>query len=252
MVGDYGRSAQLYAALAAANPGDRVVAGRAVAGDFGRRHGARAETGAKHGADPDLGVDARLLLVAEELRKRKEGRGLALLRASGSEPDLSFLAPDSRPGRRPPRRQPGARHACPGPRRQPGRRRVAENRALILLQLGRGADADTLCPACGRHGRRARNRGWRSPTLPRRATSPRPGDGRGPRVATGVGRRTIDAGRPTAGDRHVWQRPMPNCCSGWRSTSTAANSGAADRLGADRAPCRSRQCACSDRSRAAA
>ena len=94
MVGDYRHSAELYATLSAAAPADRIVAGRAVAQAITGGEMAFALQLAKGMAQsPDLGVDARLLLVADELRNGRDARGLALLKASGGEPDLSFLAP---------------------------------------------------------------------------------------------------------------------------------------------------------------
>jgi hypothetical protein len=86
LVGDYRRSAELYAALAEANPADRVVAGRAVAQAIS---GGDPELALKLARnmprDADLGVDARLLLVAEELRNGREARGLALLELPGAD-----------------------------------------------------------------------------------------------------------------------------------------------------------------------
>ena len=202
LVGDYGRSAKLYAALAEANPGDRVVAGRAVAQAISAGDMVLALKLARSmSADNDLGVDARLLLVAEELRTGKEGRGLALLRASGSEPDLSFLAPIveawsmvRRDGNR------ALDMLSQVPVGSPVGARVSENRALILLQLGRNADADpyarrAIGMAGGRenHLRLALADAFLKSRDKERALEMISGR----EVALGIGRRSIEAGRPT-------------------------------------------------------
>ena len=144
MVGDYRHSAELYATLSAAAPADRIVAGRAVAQAITGGEMAFALQLAKGMAQsPDLGVDARLLLVADELRNGRHARGLALLKASGGEPDLSFLAPTveawivgKRDG------EAALTLLSQVPVGSPVGPRVAENRALLLLKLGRSADAE--------------------------------------------------------------------------------------------------------------
>jgi tetratricopeptide (TPR) repeat protein len=202
LVGDYRRSAELYAALAEANPADRVVAGRAVAqaisgGDIGLALKLTQST--PQGAD--LGVDARLLLVAEELRNGREGRGLALLRAEGSEPDLSFLAPivDAwatvrRDGNR------ALNILAEVPVGSPVGARVSEHRALILLQMGKSADADpyarrAIGMAGGRenHLRLALADAFLKARDKKRALEMISGR----EIALGIGRRSIEAGRPT-------------------------------------------------------
>ena len=114
-------------------PADRVVAGRAVAqaisaGDMelalklARSMAARRRSWA---STPGCCWSPRNCATA------RKARGLALLRAEGSEPDLSFLAPivDAWAAR-PPRRPAGARHSRPGAGRQPGwRARVGKSRA---------------------------------------------------------------------------------------------------------------------------
>lgn len=202
MVGDYRRSAQLYAALAEANPSDRAVAGRAVAHAISAGDMALALKLARNmPGDADIGVDARLLLVAEELRNGKEGRGLALLRAEGSEPDLSFLAPivDAwaavrRDGER------ALNMLAEVPVGSPVGARVSENRALILLQMGRSADADPYARrAIGMAGGRENHlRLALADAFLKARDKPRALamiEGRD--VALGVGRRSIEAGRPT-------------------------------------------------------
>ncbi|HMI40360.1 MAG TPA: tetratricopeptide repeat protein [Sphingomicrobium sp.] len=202
MVGDYRRSAELYAALAAANPGDRIVAGRAVAQAISAGDMALALKLAREIVkNPDLGVDARLLLVADELRNGREGRGLALLKASGSEPDLSFLAPIveawaavRRDGNR------ALDMLSQVPVGSPVGARVSENRALILLQLGKTVDADPYARrAVGMAGGRENHvRLALADAFLKAHDGPRALEMvAGRDVALGIGRRMIEAGRPT-------------------------------------------------------
>jgi tetratricopeptide (TPR) repeat protein len=203
MVGDYRRSAELYARLAEADPNDRVVARRAVAqaisaGDMG------LALKLAHGMakDVELGVDARLLLVADELRRGKEGRALALLKAKGDEPDLSFLAPILEAWALV--RHDGDRALdilAEVPVASPVGGRLSENRALILLQMGRAADADpyarrAIGMAGGRenHVRLALADGFLKARDKPRALEMVAGRD----VALAVGRRYIEAGRPTS------------------------------------------------------
>ena len=202
MIGDYRRSAQLYALLAEANPNDRVVAGRAVAQAISAGDMELALRLSRSMAkDADLGVDARLLLVADELRAGKEGRGLALLKASSSEPDLSFLAPIveawvavRRDGDR------ALEILAQVPVGSPVGGRVSENRALVLLQMGKSADADpyarrAIGMAGGRenHIRLALADAFLEARDKNRALAMIEGRD----VALAVGRRSIAAGRPT-------------------------------------------------------
>ena len=201
LVGDYGRSAQLYASLAQANPGDRVVAGRAVAQAISAGDMVLALKLARSmAADHDLGVDARLLLVAEELRNGKEARGLALLKASESEPDLSFLAPMveawtvvRRDGNR------ALDILAQAPVGSPVGARLSENRALMLLLLGRSADSDPYARrAVGMAGGRENHvRLALADAFLKARDKPRALEMvAGREIALVVGRRSIEAGIP--------------------------------------------------------
>jgi tetratricopeptide (TPR) repeat protein len=202
MVGDYRRSAELYAALADANPNDRMVARRAVAQAIsGGDMGLALKLARDMAKDPDLGVDARLLLVADELRGGHEGRGLALLKANGSEPDLSFLAPIVEAWASV---RSDGNHALDNlsqvPVGSPVGARVSENRALILLELGKSADADPYARravgmAGGRenHIRLALADAFLKAHDKVRAMEMVAGRD----AALGIGRRSIEAGRPT-------------------------------------------------------
>lgn len=91
--GDERRAARLFAELSAADPGNRTVAYRAleraiIAGDTGL---ALSLAGGVPGKD--LSLDARLLLVVDDLRGGRIDAAVARLQASGSGPDLAFLVP---------------------------------------------------------------------------------------------------------------------------------------------------------------
>ncbi|MCA1652916.1 MAG: tetratricopeptide repeat protein [Sphingomicrobium sp.] len=92
-IGDETRAATLFASLAAADPADPTIAQRAleraiVAGDMPLALKiARVAKGA------DLSLDARLLLVADDLRGGRVDAAVVRLQNPGITPDLSFLAP---------------------------------------------------------------------------------------------------------------------------------------------------------------
>ena len=169
-------------------------------------------------------------------RTAREERGLACFAPSGSEPILSFLAPlveawavaerRDRPAR--------ARHARRG-RRSAARlaRACPRQRALILLKLGRTADADPLPGARSAWPAAARNTcGWRSPT----ASWQRGDKARALAMIDGARgrarhRAAVDRGGQADrhGDRHPGQGLCRAAAGAWRSTSTAPTAGAADR-----------------------
>jgi tetratricopeptide (TPR) repeat protein len=93
LTGDPRRAALLYAALAASEPGNQLVADRAIsqaiaAGDLRL---ALQLTGRRSPAS--LPVDARLLLAADRLKNGKERDAVAILRLRGGGAELDFLAP---------------------------------------------------------------------------------------------------------------------------------------------------------------
>ena len=92
-VGDQSRAARLFAALAVEDPGDPTVAarglGRAItAGDM-----ALALKLIPRLPPNDLAVDARLLLVADDLRSDRVEQAIIRLQAPNITPDLGFLVP---------------------------------------------------------------------------------------------------------------------------------------------------------------
>jgi tetratricopeptide (TPR) repeat protein len=93
MVGDHARAAQLLASLAAAQPDQVEIAKKALTEAIGA---GRMDLALKlsHGVPAaSLPSDARLLLVAEEIRRGRPDRALPWLGASGQSGDLTFLAP---------------------------------------------------------------------------------------------------------------------------------------------------------------
>lgn len=159
--GDPRRAAVLYSALAQSDPNNSILANRAIsqaitAGDTSLA--LRLATGRPAAS---LGLDARMLLIADRLRKGRTADGIALLKAVADSGTLSFLAPvieawaaaDRRDGRALTilSQVPVGSVAAPY---------VDEHRALILLHLRRPAEAlpliERVLPQAG--GREARLR----------------------------------------------------------------------------------------------
>ena len=93
MSGDHARSAALLAALAESQPDQVDLARKALTEALGAGQMDLAlSVAAKIPADK-LPTDGRLLLVVDGVKHRQLDRALGWLRAGGSNPDLSFLAP---------------------------------------------------------------------------------------------------------------------------------------------------------------
>ena len=71
MNGDEDRSARLFAAMAAADPGDRTIARRAIATAIQSGQAELAVSLARNVPPAELPVDARLMLAADSLRQGK-------------------------------------------------------------------------------------------------------------------------------------------------------------------------------------
>ena len=93
MAGDHARSAQLLAALAALQPQDVDLARRALAEAIGAGQIDLAMRLARTIPAQKLSSDARLLLAADEIRRRRPDRGLGWLAVAGENGDLTFLSP---------------------------------------------------------------------------------------------------------------------------------------------------------------
>ena len=93
MSGEHGQAAELLAALAQAEPGQVDIARRALSEAIGAGEMGLALSLSRTVPAQQLPTDARLLLVAEELRRGHAERALPWLTARGDNGDLSFLTP---------------------------------------------------------------------------------------------------------------------------------------------------------------
>jgi tetratricopeptide (TPR) repeat protein len=93
MNGDHARSAQLLAALAAVQPDQIDIARKALAEAIGSGQMDLAMNLAAKLPAARLPTEARLLLAADEVKRRRLDRALAWLKGSGDNADLSFLSP---------------------------------------------------------------------------------------------------------------------------------------------------------------
>lgn len=93
LVGDPHRAAILYATLAQADPGNRIVANRAIGQAIAAGDAKLALQLIATRPTSQLGLDARLLLAADRLAKGKEQDALAVLNLESAGADLSFLVP---------------------------------------------------------------------------------------------------------------------------------------------------------------
>jgi tetratricopeptide (TPR) repeat protein len=93
MSGDHARAAELLASLAQTEPSQAEIARKALGEAIGAGQMDLALRLARSVPAPSLPTDARLLLVAEEIRRDHPERGLPWLTMSGAAGDLSFLAP---------------------------------------------------------------------------------------------------------------------------------------------------------------
>jgi tetratricopeptide (TPR) repeat protein len=144
ITGDHARSAELLAALSQIQPQDVDLARKALAEAMGSGQIDLALKLARTIPAAQLTSDVRLMLAADELKRRRFDRALAWLTVKGDNGDLTFLAPlvtawiAADRGQLQPALQ--AIDAIPvnslmGPMR-------AEQRALILLKFRRTAEAE--------------------------------------------------------------------------------------------------------------
>jgi tetratricopeptide (TPR) repeat protein len=93
MSGDHDRSASLLAALAQAQPSNEDLARKALAEAIGAGRMDLAARLARSVPPQKLSTDARLLMVAEEVRRRRADRAFPWLAVKGDSGDLNFLTP---------------------------------------------------------------------------------------------------------------------------------------------------------------
>ena len=92
-VGDQARAARLFAALAEREPGNRDVARRAVSTAIEAGETALALSVARRMAPTDLGLDGRLLIVADLLARGRANEALGVINERTSDADGGFLVP---------------------------------------------------------------------------------------------------------------------------------------------------------------
>jgi tetratricopeptide (TPR) repeat protein len=144
MSGEHGRSAELLADLAEANPKDLTINRKAVGEAIGAGNMALALRLARKLPRAELSVDGRLLLIADELLRGRPDWALSYLSGGGEEANLQFLEPLVRAWAAAERRDLETAlttidevnaNSLLGPVR-------FENRAFLLLKFRRTADAE--------------------------------------------------------------------------------------------------------------
>jgi tetratricopeptide (TPR) repeat protein len=140
--GDPAEASQLLSTLVRDMPGEALLRRRAVAAAIEAGNMGLALDLARPTAVEQSALDLRLLLVADELRRGKEGRALEILRTRGGIIDSSFLAPFVEAWARAAKRDPGAIDSLAV---VPDSSALAlqrdEHRALLLLKMKRTAEA---------------------------------------------------------------------------------------------------------------
>jgi tetratricopeptide (TPR) repeat protein len=155
MSGDHARAAQLLAALAGAQPDQADIARKALSEAIGAGDMELALRLARAVPAAKLPVEARLLLAAEEIRRRHPDRAPQWLGTSESSVDLSFLVPLIDAWSAADR---GDQQQALAAFDQVSSRSLlapaeAEERAFILLKFRRSAEAEPLArQAVGRAG----------------------------------------------------------------------------------------------------
>ena len=155
MSGDHARAAQLLAGLAEAQPDQADIAKKALSEAIGVGNMSLALSLAHSVPASKLPVDARMLLVTEEVRRRHPDRAAQWLAPVGGSGDLRDIVPLINAWTAAERGD--ARGALSALNDIPGRSLIgpvdAEQRAFILLKLKQPADAEPLArQAIGRAG----------------------------------------------------------------------------------------------------
>ena len=155
MSGDHARAAQLLAGLAEAQPDQADIAKKALSEAIGAGNMSLALSLAHSVPAAKLPVDARMLLVTEEVRRRHPDRAAQWLAPVGGSGDLRDIVPLINAWTAAERGD--ARGALSALNDIPGRSLIgpvdAEQRAFILLKLKQPADAEPLARrAIGRAG----------------------------------------------------------------------------------------------------
>lgn len=160
MRGEHGRSAELLAGLAERSAGDSTLSRKALSEAIGAGNFPLALRLARKLKPSDWTTDARLLLIADELRRGKSDRAMQFVVGANDEANLQFLEPLIRAWAAVERRDLASAlttvdqipvTSLLGPFR-------FENRAFILLEFRRTAEAEpfarrALAAAGGRENR---------------------------------------------------------------------------------------------------
>ena len=93
MAGDHARSAALLASLVQSQPRNEDLARKAVAEAIGAGQMDLAVRLTRSVPPQKLSSDARLLLIADEVRRRRPDRAFPWMRVAGENGDLTFLTP---------------------------------------------------------------------------------------------------------------------------------------------------------------
>ena len=93
MNGDESRSAQLYALMAEADPADRTIARKAISTAIQSGQAELAISLAKDIPPNELPIDARLMLVADQLRRGKNKDAVAALEKGSTSTEADLFAP---------------------------------------------------------------------------------------------------------------------------------------------------------------
>src|SRR5947209_676943 len=157
MDGDHARAAQLLASLAQAEPNQADIARKALSEAIGAGQMDLALNLARQVPAAKLAPDARLLFVADQIRRGHADRAAPWLTASGETGDLTFLVPLVNAWTFADRGD--AQQALSALDQMPARSLVApmeaEQRAFILLKFKRTADAEPFARhAIGQGGAR--------------------------------------------------------------------------------------------------
>jgi tetratricopeptide (TPR) repeat protein len=144
MRGEHGRSAELYAQLAESSAGDSTISRKALGEAIGAGDMALALRLARKLKPGEWTTDARLLLIADELRRGRSDRALQFVTGANDEANLQFLEPLIKAWAAVERRDLASAlttidqipvNSLLGPFR-------FENRAFILLKFRRAAEAE--------------------------------------------------------------------------------------------------------------
>jgi len=142
MNGDEARSARLFAAMAAADPGDRTIARRAIATAIQSGQAELAVALAKNIPADELPVDARLMLAADSLRRGKAKQAVEDLEKGATSTEVELFAPLVRAWERTARgKSDGPASLASLPAGSPLAPIAEEQRAAMLFALGKPDEA---------------------------------------------------------------------------------------------------------------